>query len=260
MLLLQHLLDQRTHVNERGTTTFKSNEARWIIPACDVKPRDFGGILPCFEFLCSFPEANPPQLHSNLKFIQLYRRQAKLISEAAYYFTNLVSAKSFIFDLDAKSLSIDENEFQENMQTARLAIIGEHLQSLPAVDESAASPNFSRRMCNKVTQIEFSPTLDEIMGLAGHTDPGPSLRMQGHETNINGGLCYPFMEAEAGELTIGDVEKLLSLYKDVVKKYTSLCRAVTHISKIESSAPHQKGTHIQLEQPEEQLKKDHMGE
>ena len=34
------------------------------------------------------------------------------------------------------------------------------------------------------------------------------------------------MEAEAGELTAKDVEKLLSLYKDVVAKYTSLSRAV----------------------------------
>ena len=74
-----------------------------------------------------------------------------------------------------------------------------------------------------------------------------------------GGLCYPFMEAEAGELTIGDVEKLLSLYKDVVKKYTNLCTAVRHLAiyKIEPSVPHLKEPNIQLEQPEEQPVKDH---
>ncbi|KAF2296990.1 hypothetical protein GH714_014141 [Hevea brasiliensis] len=103
-------------------------------------------------------KANPPQLHSNLKFIQLYRRQAKLVSEAAYYFTNLVSAKSFIIDLNAKSLSMDEIEFEQST------------------------------------------------------------------------LHYPYMEAEAGELTVKDVERLLSLYKDVVTKYTSLCSAVRRIS------------------------------
>ncbi|XP_020232731.1 vacuolar protein sorting-associated protein 9A [Cajanus cajan] len=65
-------------------------------------------------------KANPPKLHSNLKFIKLYRRQAKLISEAEYYFTNLVSAKSFIVDLNAKSLSMDEIKFEENMQAAKL--------------------------------------------------------------------------------------------------------------------------------------------
>lgn len=59
-------------------------------------------------------------LHSNLKFIKLYRRQAKLISEAEYYFTNLVSAKTFIADLNAKSLTMDEIIFEESMQAARL--------------------------------------------------------------------------------------------------------------------------------------------
>ncbi|XP_057973984.1 vacuolar protein sorting-associated protein 9A-like isoform X4 [Malania oleifera] len=66
-------------------------------------------------------KANPPQLHSNLKFIQLYRRQEKLVSEVAYYFTNLVSAKSFIVGLDAGSLSMDETEFQKGMQAARMS-------------------------------------------------------------------------------------------------------------------------------------------
>lgn len=66
-------------------------------------------------------QANPPQLHSNLKFIQLFRRQSKVISEAAYYLTNLISVESFINGLDANSLSMDANEFQEKMQAARLA-------------------------------------------------------------------------------------------------------------------------------------------
>jgi hypothetical protein len=65
-------------------------------------------------------KANPPQLHSNLKFIKLYRREAKLVSEAAYYLTHFLSAKTFISELNAKSLSIDEVEFEESMQTARL--------------------------------------------------------------------------------------------------------------------------------------------
>ncbi|XP_057469619.1 vacuolar protein sorting-associated protein 9A-like isoform X2 [Actinidia eriantha] len=194
-------------------------------------------------------KANPPLLHSNLKFIQLYRRQEKLVSEEAYYFTNLVSVKSFIVDLEAKSLSMDETVFEENMQTARLAITGAQVQLLPALKETAALPNSSSRMRNRVTQNEPLPTMDDIVGLAARTDPGPSTGMQGDETNMN----------EAGELTIGDVEKLLSLYKDVVKKYTNLCTAVRHLAiyKIEPSVPHLKEPNIQLEQPEEQPVKDH---
>ncbi|CAL5398722.1 unnamed protein product [Camellia sinensis] len=207
-------------------------------------------------------KANPPQLHSNLKFIQLYRRQAKLVSEAAYYFTNLVSAKSFIVDLDAKSLSINETEFQESMQTARLAITGAQIKFPLALHKTEALPVPSTRGRghNEVTQNEPSPlcTLDEVVDLVGQSDLGPSKVMQGREANINGGSCYPFMEAEAGELTIGDVEKLLNLYKDVVKKYTSLCSAVRHltVSKIEPSVPHLKGTNAQPTPPNQETNKE----
>ncbi|KAK5813922.1 vacuolar protein sorting-associated protein 9A-like [Gossypium arboreum] len=149
-------------------------------------------------------KANPPQLHSNLKFIQLYRRQSKLVSEAAYYLTNLVSAKSFILDLNAKSLSIEESEFMESMEAARLV--------------------------NRVPQ-ETVTTIDNRSKFGKLMDPGPSTLLHVKtQTNINGGSNYPYMEAEAGELTVGDVERLLSLYKDVVTKYTSLCNTVRHLS------------------------------
>ncbi|OMO77625.1 Vacuolar sorting protein 9 [Corchorus olitorius] len=155
------------------------NEASWLVLKMIVK-------------------ANPPQLHSNLKFIQSYRREQKLVSEAAYYLTNLVSVKSFILDLNAKSLSIEEIEFEESMQAARLV--------------------------NRVPQVT-SITLDNISTSGRQTDPGPSTATNKRKTNINddhisilgsGGSNYPYMEAEAGELTVGDVERLLSLYKDVI--------------------------------------------
>ncbi|KAH1105630.1 hypothetical protein J1N35_009398 [Gossypium stocksii] len=149
-------------------------------------------------------KANPPQLHSNLKFIQLYRRQSKLVSEAAYYLTNLVSAKSFIVDLNAKSLSIEESEFMESMEAARL---------VNRVPQETVTTNDKRSIFGKLM------------------DPGPSTLVHVKtQTNVNGGSNYPYMEAEAGELTVGDVEKLLSLYKDIVTKYTSLCNTVRHLS------------------------------
>ncbi|BFG40443.1 hypothetical protein CerSpe_267170 [Prunus speciosa] len=154
-------------------------------------------------------KANPPQLHSNLKFIQLYRRQTKLVSEAAYYLTNLVSAKTFIFELNSKSLSIDEIEFEESMQAAR--------------------------MTNKETEKEATPTLEERTTLQGQTDPGPSARSHGKEKS--GASNYPYMDKEAGDLTIGDVERLLSVYKQVVTKYTGLCTAVKHLS-LSRTEPH----------------------
>lgn len=38
------------------------------------------------------------------------------------------------------------------------------------------------------------------------------------------------MDKEAGDLTVGDVERLLSVYKEVVTKYTSLCTAFRQLS------------------------------
>ncbi|KAI4388741.1 hypothetical protein MLD38_001045 [Melastoma candidum] len=141
-------------------------------------------------------KANPPQLHSNLKFIQLYRRQEKLVSEAAYYLTNLVSTKSFIIDLSAKSLSIDEIEFEENMQAAKEANV------------SSANE-------------EHVPAFNELSTL-GNNDTGPSGTSNGKR---NVWSHYPFMASVAGDLTVGDVERLLKLYKDVVIKYTNLHEA-----------------------------------
>ncbi|CAK9182919.1 unnamed protein product [Ilex paraguariensis] len=205
-------------------------------------------------------DANPPQLHSNLKFIALYRRQAKFVSEEAYYFTNLVSAKSFIYDLDAKSLSIDDTEFQESMQAARLASRGAQIEPSLALDENAALTVPSTRM-HKLKQIGLAPKLDEIAVLLGQADSEPSVRMHEKETCNTDWSSYPFMEAEAGELTVGDVERLLSLYKDVVKKYTNLCRAFGQfpISQIEKINLNLEGYSV-LAQPEEQKVDEKKGE
>ena len=69
-------------------------------------------------------QANPPQLHSNLLYIQRYRSQSRLVAEAAYFFTNMLSAESFISNIDAKALSMDETKFESNMETARALLSG----------------------------------------------------------------------------------------------------------------------------------------
>jgi Rab5 GDP/GTP exchange factor len=68
----------------------------------------------------NFVQANPPQLNSNLKFVQLFRRETKLISEVEYYLTNLISAKMFIVNVNARPLSMEESEFQKHMELAKL--------------------------------------------------------------------------------------------------------------------------------------------
>ncbi|KAG5048911.1 hypothetical protein JHK85_010014 [Glycine max] len=151
--------------------------------------------------------ANPPKLHSNLKFIKLYTRQAKLISEAEYYFTNLVSAKTFIVDLNAKSLSMDEIKYKESMQAAKLTnkVTSELSAACQMSQQETDDSSCSKKMHNKLD------------------DTGVLL----HGSN------YPYMEAKSKELTVGDVDMLLSDYKDLVAKYTILCKAIGCLSTAE---------------------------
>ena len=70
--------------------------------------------LECCTYNCidNIMQANPPQLHSNLLYIQRHRSQSRLVAEAAIFFTNMLSAESFISNIDAKALSMDETEFE----------------------------------------------------------------------------------------------------------------------------------------------------
>ncbi|XP_027939743.1 vacuolar protein sorting-associated protein 9A-like isoform X2 [Vigna unguiculata] len=152
-------------------------------------------------------KANPSKLHSNLKFIKLFRRQEKLISEAEYYFTNLVSATSFIVDLNAKSLSMDENKFEESMQAAKLMN--------KVTNESSSTCQMSQQQNNECSFSEKMPHKPNATGV---------FEVLEHGSN------YPYMEAESKGLTVGDVEMLLSDYKDLVNKYTILCKAISCLS------------------------------
>ena len=108
-------------------------------------------------------QANPPQLHSNLLYISRYRHHSRLVSEAAYFYTNLVSAEHFIDNLEATSLSMDSSEFENQMQSAR-ALLDVNLSAQPSVTEKHppiseggalksdehVSPRVSNQSVNKV--------------------------------------------------------------------------------------------------------------
>ncbi|XP_072999036.1 vacuolar protein sorting-associated protein 9A-like isoform X2 [Typha latifolia] len=142
-------------------------------------------------------KANPPQLHSNLKFVQFFRRQTKLVSEVEYYLTNLISAKTFITNLNASSLSMEESEYQKNMQAARLAS-----------EVAVAVPSNT---------------------LGSSKDHAPAISRHGKEIHT-GGSRYPYMEENVRDLTPEDVEKLLGLYKQIVTRYTLLSEALRRLS------------------------------
>ncbi|RLN99387.1 hypothetical protein DYB28_005957 [Aphanomyces astaci] len=61
-------------------------------------------------------KANPPNLHSTVAYIQMYRHPSKLMSEPGYFFTHVVSSLSFLEHLDDSGLSISPEEFHLGLQ------------------------------------------------------------------------------------------------------------------------------------------------
>jgi hypothetical protein len=84
--------------------------------------------LPVLIFLVM--RANPPHLHSNLKYIMEYRNPDKMISEAGYFLTNLQSTVMFWTNVDHTGLSIDKQEF-EKLMNAQYFTDDDDIDSLP---------------------------------------------------------------------------------------------------------------------------------
>lgn len=117
-------------------------------------------------------QANPPQLHSNLLYINRYRHHSRLVSEAAYFYTNLVSAEHFIDNLEGTSLSMDSAEFEKQMQSAR-ALLDVNLSAQPSVTEKHPLPSEGRAL--KSDDV-VSPRLSKQSVMKG--EPGPGLSVQ----------------------------------------------------------------------------------
>ncbi|KAK4391159.1 Beta-1,3-galactosyltransferase 7 [Sesamum angolense] len=160
-------------------------------------------------------KANLPQLHSNLSYIQRYRRQTRLVGEAAYFFTNMLSVESFIMNIDAKALSMDETEFEKNMESAQALLSG--------LSESSDIQHQADGSLGNVPRME-------------PVEPKSALRSRRHQSSAT----HP----EAGDLTVGDVEDLLNNYKQLVFKYVCLAKGLG----VTTSVPSLSNAH--LEQPE----------
>lgn len=196
--------------------------------AADENPPGADEFLPVLIYV--IVKANPPQLYSNLLFIQRYRHQSRLVSEAAYFYTNLVSAESFIENLDAASLSMDENEFQRKMLSARESFNA--MTGLPrALDlmsetqsaESLDTQSISSRNGSAPTPSETKISVQRLQA------SGSAAVL---EADKSGQLAreYPFLYASVGDLRVEDVESLLNDYKELVLKYYSLHKAVEKLT------------------------------
>lgn len=212
-------------------------------------------------------KANPPQLHSNLLYIQRYRRQSRLVSEAAYFFTNILSAESFISNIDATSLSMRETEFEKNMEFARALLSGLSTDSEGMSNQSDQSTgNYTKAEAlesrhqslnvkkdrNTSNRSELSetrtsskellyakdePQIGKVQSLSDIENRGATMLLKEEDLPSRVFREYPYLYAQVGDLTINDVEELLNNYKQLVFKYVCLSKGLGGAT---PSLPHSK--------------------
>ncbi|KAM3229628.1 hypothetical protein ACQJBY_060450 [Aegilops geniculata] len=193
-------------------------------------------------------KANPPQLHSNLLYIQRYRCQSRLVSEAQYFFTNLLSAESFIWNIEAESLSMDERDFQKKMDLARERLlglsvssenqenqtnldVGEHRsQALKASGNSDVNLHLKDHVQGPVQDMKresdvSSKSVERVQSISDLEKKGATELVKDDDVSKIF-QEYPFLFARAGDLTVADVDNLLNSYKQLVLKYVALSKGM----------------------------------
>lgn len=195
-----------------------------------------------------FVQANPPQLHSNLLYIQRYRRQTRLVSEAQYFFTNILSAESFIWNIDGESLSMNELDFQRKMDWARERLLGlsadsekqdnqansdvqeQRLQNLKGNRSSDVSLSLkdpvrgSGQDMRRDSDVSVSGKPDERVQSVSDLEKKGATELLNDDDLNRKFQEYPYLFARAGDLTIADVESLLNSYKQLVVRYVALAQ------------------------------------
>lgn len=168
----------------------------------DENPPGADDFLPVLIYVTI--KANPPQLHSNLSYIQRYRCKSRLVGESAYIFTNMLSAESFILNINAESLSMDETEFAKNMESAQL------ISGLSSETQS---------------ETVSDSKLKEVPSVSDLENKGAAVIVA--EENVSEKFeNFPYLYSKAEDLMIGDVEELLNGYKQLVFKYVCLAKGL----------------------------------
>lgn len=199
-------------------------------------------------------KANPPQLHSNLLYIQRYRRQSRLVGEAAYFFTNMLSAESFISNIDAQALSMEESEFERNMESAQALLSGlsadmdglsnqndesegqisveqliqskhQGVNSTKEKEHLTPVRSSESKSVKKVTFAKDQEPITKVPSLSELENKGATMLLK-EEKASQVFQEYPYLFAQVGDLTISDVEDLLNNYKQLVFKYVCLSKGL----------------------------------
>lgn len=86
---------------------------------------------------------NPPQLASNLMYIERFRMHSRMTSESAYFFTQLYSAASFVETINSGSLTMPADEFMSHMISAGIADMPPQQPMLPTASMAQQTATLS---------------------------------------------------------------------------------------------------------------------
>jgi len=119
--------------------------------------------------------AAPPQLASNLAYIARFRLASRLVSETAYFYTNLVSAATFLETAQASQFhGVDEAEFTARMRAKGLPTPGNDSgfsQPAPNTPMSIATQRASGVVNPFAASPRGSPRARDAAGAASWGEP-----------------------------------------------------------------------------------------
>ncbi|KJP89134.1 hypothetical protein AK88_01220 [Plasmodium fragile] len=197
-----------TTVESDGQDSHRDGDEGHVAHTADAAEveQDDDELLPCADevlpvIIYVIIKTNPPELISNIAYIQNFRHPNHFVSEEAYSFTQFCSGVEFIKELGKSTfLNMPEEEYKEKVSQAKQFYLDEVKESNKKLQEAAGKlTNFiklsnEKKLCvNVINKIEAVP-----------------LRFEG-EDNFNG-------------LTVSQLADLFEEYKLLVRMKNDILR------------------------------------
>ncbi|KAK6530182.1 hypothetical protein TWF694_003550 [Orbilia ellipsospora] len=151
--------------------------------------------------------ANPEHLVSNIQYILRFRNPDKLGGEAGYYLSSLSGAIQFIEGLDRSSLTINDEEFERNVEEAvrRIAEIKEPISPVVGMNKGVSgtidSAMVQQRSLSLSAAVTGGPSTTGASDERGNTERRKSMDARPDGNNTSGGGVEDEKAAVAGLLS-----------------------------------------------------------
>ena len=109
-------------------------------------------------------DANPPALHSQVKYLHTYLARAELASEPGYLLTQLASAVSFLEHVDAAALTIAPGEYDRALAACKKASAAAAAAAAAAVSQEAVAAGVGKNRGARGVGDGRRPPEDRVVG------------------------------------------------------------------------------------------------